>query len=212
MRSHNLIVLLAAVASARPVAQPDSKSLDIRELQYSEIEALYIERDRFKAREDDGHADSSHMLPHEAAWPFDGERFSHHDEHHRGEGPQRHHGHHEIEESGRPHDGGHHRGDGHHGGGHHPHGFEEFGHHPHDHHHGGPTYDILDNIVGFLAHQVRRSVPEASARVIDGIRDFLSHETRDVPHEHEHHHHPRHPHPGHDIGRHILDFFASVTR
>lgn len=46
--------------------------------------------------------------------------------------------------------------------------------------HGGPHHDIVDNILGFLTHQVRRSVPNASSRVMEGIRDFLSHETRDV--------------------------------
>lgn len=99
MRPQNLIVLLAAMASARPVAHTGSNSIEARELEYSEIEALYIERDRSEARR---HHAGDHMPSHEDAWPYEGGRFPH--EHHRGNGHHGHHQPHEIEEFGHPHD------------------------------------------------------------------------------------------------------------
>lgn len=131
MRSEILVVLLAAVASARPVANPESNSnsVEVRELQYAEIEAMYIERDRNKARQHHAggrgpHGEDAWLLVDDGRYPHDDE-----DHHHHGDGPF--HGHHEFKEFDHPH--GHHRGDEHHGPGPHSHEFEDFGH-PHDHH------------------------------------------------------------------------------
>ncbi|CAN8099976.1 unnamed protein product [Discula destructiva] len=80
------------------------------------------------------------------------------------------------------------------------------------HHHQGPHDSILENIIGFLAHQARRSFPDAADRVVEGISSFLAGQTRDV-HEHQPHHEPRNPDSAeHDVGKHILDFFASAAK
>ncbi|KAF3759977.1 hypothetical protein M406DRAFT_324867 [Cryphonectria parasitica EP155] len=143
MRPETLIVVLAAVASARPVPTPSSVHDVIvpRELQYADIKA----------------ASGTPTWRH---WPknsYDRDE-DHYSRHRRGE-PHFHDGR-------MPHD--------HHGSHRHDERHPDL---PHDHHKGGPQSDVVDNVLDFISHHAR-SVPEVSSRIMNGIVEFLSHETR----------------------------------